>query len=223
MITGVGPNGVGEGTAVAFASQSPGVLILASRTKSKLEEVASQISSSYPDVIVKLVSLDLSSQESVRHAAAEISSTVSTLDILVNNAGAVVPTRQWTAEKIELQFGTNHIGPFLLTNLLLPQLLAAARTRRPGATRIVNVASHGHRLSPVRFHDWNFEARAVPPEEEPRAPRASPFGRAADDGYPGMLAYAQSKTANILFTVSLREALQARGIAAYCLHPGGER
>ena len=209
---------------MAFASRCPGVLILASRTKSKLEEVASQISSSHPDVNVKLVSLDLSSQESVRRAAAEISNAVDKLDILVNNAGVVVPSRQWTPEKIELQFGTNHVGPFLLTNLLLPPLLAGARAprRRPGSTRIVNVSSHGHRLSPIRFHDWNFEGLAIPLEEEPFAPRASAFGRATDDGYPGMIAYGQSKTANILFTVYLREALRSHGIASYCLHPGGE-
>ncbi|KAK9233847.1 hypothetical protein V1525DRAFT_115672 [Lipomyces kononenkoae] len=97
-------------------------------------------------------------------------------------------------EGIEIQFATNHIGHFLLTNLLMPKLEAAS----PGA-RIINVSSGGYVLSEVRFDDLNFE-----------------------DGksYIPWLGYAQSKTANILFTVGLAAMLKKRGIYSFSLHPG---
>lgn len=170
---------------------------------------------------MKIVSLDLSSQGSIRKVAAEISSTVDKLDILINNAGLVVLSRQWTSEKIELQFGTNHIGPFLLTNLLLPLMLKAAKSSKPGSTRIINVSSHGHRLSPIRFHDWNFEGHEIPDEEQPFSQLSGPFGKHTEDGYPGFIAYGQSKMANVLFTVYLQEHLRSKGIMSYALHPGG--
>lgn len=171
---------------------------------------------------MKLVSLDLSSQDAIRKAANEINNIVDKLDILINNAAVVVLSRQWTPEKIELQFGTNHIGPFLLTNLLLPMLLKAARSSKAGSTRIVNVSSHGHRLSPIRFHDWNFEGHQIPSEEEPFSPLPPAFAKKAEDGYPGFIAYGQSKTANILFTAYLQEHLKCHGITSYSLHPGGK-
>jgi NAD(P)-dependent dehydrogenase (short-subunit alcohol dehydrogenase family) len=226
LITGVSPQSVGSGTAIAFASQSPQTLILASRTQSKLEGVASEIQSQYPSVNVKLVSLDLSSQESIRNAAKEISNSIDQLDLLVNNAGVVVLERQWTPEGIELQFGTNHIGPFLFTNLLLPLMIKAAQSSssKPASTRIINVSSHGHRLSPVRFHDWNFEKNHedIPEEERPFSGLSGPFAKTTEDGYPGFIAYGQSKTANVLFTVYLQERLKEKGIMSYSLHPGGK-
>jgi NAD(P)-dependent dehydrogenase (short-subunit alcohol dehydrogenase family) len=223
LITGVSPTGVGEGTAIAIASQNPTTLILASRTKSKLDAVVSKILSSYPNTNIKTVPLDLSSQKSIREAATEINKLVSRLDILINNAGAVVQNRAWTAEHIELQFGTNHIGPFLLTNLLLPLLQTASKSSStPGRTRIINLTSAGHRLSPLRFSDYNFEKphEALPEAEKPFSPLPPSFARCDDTGYPCFIAYGQSKTANILFTVYLQEHLKAAGIASYALHPG---
>jgi NAD(P)-dependent dehydrogenase (short-subunit alcohol dehydrogenase family) len=98
--------------------------------------------------------LDLGSQQSVRKAAADIAALTDRLDILINNAAAMVTSRQATPEGIELQFGTNHIGPFLLTNLLRPLLQKAAESNPAGATRVVNVSSEGHRMSPFRFSDY---------------------------------------------------------------------
>ena len=98
-----------------------------------------------------------------------------------------------TTEGIELQFGSNHIGHFLFTNLIMPKLLAAP------APRVVNASSTGYYLGPVRFEDWNFE-----------------------DGkkYKQWEAYGQSKAANILFTKSLVAKLGEKGLKAYSLHPG---
>ena len=178
MITGVGPGGIGGATALAFASQKPSLLILASRTKDKLESVAKEIASSYPDVKVEIVKLDLSSQQAVREAAESVKQLTDSLDILVNNAGLTIYERKLTPDGLELQFGTNHSGPFLLTNLLVPLLLNAAEKSAPGETRIVSLTSAGHRLSPVRFSDYNMEGKPIPPEEDHVKPLVGAFGLA---------------------------------------------
>ncbi|KAI2464275.1 retinol dehydrogenase 13 [Annulohypoxylon bovei var. microspora] len=221
LITGIAPEGVGEGTAIAFASQKPRILILASRTKQKLEAVAKSIRDLYPSVDVRTVTIDLASQASIRNAASEVIGTISKLDLLVNNAGATYNSRRWTAEGIEMQFGANHVGPFLFTNLLLPLLEKAAKQSPTGATRVINLSSHGHQLSTIRFHDYNIENKEVPPEEKPFSPLPPAFSRVQDDGYMPTVAYAQSKTANILFTLYLQDHLQKKGIMSYAVHPGG--
>ncbi|KAK4120464.1 NAD(P)-binding protein [Parathielavia appendiculata] len=220
LVTGVSPKGIGSATVLNLASQNPGLLILASRTKSRLQEVANQIAEKFPSTRVEIVLLDLGSQKSVRQAAADVAALTDKLDILINNAGIVVTSRQATPEGIEQQFGTNHIGPFLFTNLLLPLLCKAAKSNPPGSTRIVSLSSAGHRLSPIRFSDYNFEGKEVPPEEDHFKPLPGAFAKCAPDGYNGIVTYAQSKTANILFTVSLQKHLTKAGIAAYTLHPG---
>ncbi|ORY70517.1 uncharacterized protein BCR38DRAFT_362395 [Pseudomassariella vexata] len=223
LITGVSPDGVGSGTALAFASQNPSTLILASRTKSKMDQVVSEIHSHYPDVNVQIVLLDLASQSSIRKAASEVANLVSKLHLLINNAGVAPAVRKKTEEGIELQFGANHVGHFLLTKLLLPLLEAAASTEGnpKGSTRIVNLSSQAHWLSPFRFHDYNIENKEVPDEEKPAAPMPRVFAEVLDDGYMPTVAYAQSKTANVLFSVYLQKYLQGRGIEAFAVHPGG--
>jgi NAD(P)-dependent dehydrogenase (short-subunit alcohol dehydrogenase family) len=197
-------------------------MILASRTKARVQEIADQIAEKYPDTRVEIVILDLGSQKSIRQAASEVAGLTDKLDILINNAGIVVTSRQATPEGIEQQFGTNHIGPFLFTNLLLPLLRTAAKASPPGATRIVNLTSAGHRLSPIRFSDYNFEGKPVPPEEDHFKPLPGAFAKCAPDGYNGIVTYAQSKTANILFTLSLQKHLSKDGIGAYAVHPGSK-
>lgn len=184
-----------------------------------MEAVAKQLASSYPGVKVEIVKLDLSSQKNTREAADAVKRLTDTLDILVNNAALTVYERKLTPEGLELQFGTNHIGPFLFTNLLLPLLLKAAEKAAPGATRVVNVTSAGHRLSPIRFSDYNLEGKEVPPEEDHVKPLFGAFAR-EKDGYNGIVAYAQSKTGNILFTQYLQDHLRSHGVASYVLHPG---
>ena len=223
VITGVAPNGIGQTTASAIAAQGAAHLILASRTKEKLEQAAAELRSAYPDVDTQTVILDLSSQTSIRQAAAEIAQLIPTLDVLINNAGAVLMTRHLTAEGIEMQFGANHVGHFLLTKELLPLLEAAARSdaSEAGTTRIINLSSQGHRCSPVRFHDYNIEGKDVPDEEKPPALPPT-FTRQNEDGYLPIVAYGQSKTANILFSLSLQQKLKSRGITSFGVHPGGE-
>jgi NAD(P)-dependent dehydrogenase (short-subunit alcohol dehydrogenase family) len=205
--------------ALAVASQGPTILILASRTERKIDEVAYKINQTYPAVPVKRVIVDFASQDSIRAAAAHINVSISKLDTLINNAGLMTPNRGWTREHLELQFGVNHIGPFLFTNLLLDKMLQAASEAPPGSTRIINVTSQGHRLSPIRFHDYNFEGKEIPKDEEPPA-SIRPQMLEGKDGYPGFLAYGQSKTANILFSVRLTQILRSRGIISFSLHPG---
>lgn len=131
----------------------------------------------------------------------------------------MTPERAWTKEGIEAQFGSNHIGHFLFTNLLLPLLLASSSSSTPGAVRVVNLTSLGHRLSPVRFHDYNFEGKEIPDEEKP-ADLPPMFAKSSEDGYNGFLAYGQAKSANVLYSVSLTEKLRSKGIVSYAVHPG---
>jgi NAD(P)-dependent dehydrogenase (short-subunit alcohol dehydrogenase family) len=160
------------------------------------------------------------SQDSVKAAATEISSLTSTLDVIINNAGVMTQTRTTTQEGIEGQFGACHIGHFLLTNLLMPQLLAAAESNATGATRIINLTSLGHRISPVRFSDYNLTGKDVPVEERNPNPLPPMFTQNASDGYNGWVAYGQAKTANILFSIGLNERLRGEGVASYAVHPG---
>ena len=214
------PKGIGASTAAAIAAQDPALLILASRTKAKLEEVAADCRQLVKTGKVKTVLLDLASQKSIRETADQVKKLTDRIDILINNAALVVTSRQWTEDGLEMQWGTNHTGPFLFTNLLLPLLLNAAKTAAPGATRVVSLTSAGHRLSPIRFHDYNFEGKPIPAEEEPLSSLPPAFAKTTEDGYNGIIAYGQSKTANILFTLSLQKSLIKKGIAAYVLHPG---
>ncbi|KAK1809510.1 hypothetical protein LTR12_016134 [Friedmanniomyces endolithicus] len=176
-----------------------------------------------PDIKVELIVVNLSSQAGIRTAARKVHALTDWLDVLINNAAVVTSARSETTEGIELQFGTNHIGHHLLTSLLTPLLLAGAKASgERGTTRIVNVSSMGYRLSPIRFHDYNFEAKPVPPEEEPPAgiPAHMKPDVAAGRPYYGFTAYGQSKTANILHAVALKERLSSKGVQAFAVHPG---
>ncbi|KAF2269967.1 short chain dehydrogenase/ reductase-like protein [Lojkania enalia] len=222
LITGVSPESIGSSTAVAVASQNPSLLVLASRTQSKLDEVVKQIRDAYSDVKVKTVLLDLMSQEAVKKAAADVAKLTDSLDIIINNAGIMSPKKLWTAEGIEGQFGSNHIGHFLFTNLLMSQLLNAAKTNPPGATRVVNLTSLGHRLSPVRFHDYNFDGSPIP-DEEKHPENLPPLFLKTLEGegtYNGYIAYGQAKSANILYSIGLNSRLNKEGIVSYSVHPG---
>jgi NAD(P)-dependent dehydrogenase (short-subunit alcohol dehydrogenase family) len=171
-------------------------------------------------VAVKTVLLDLMSQRAIRKAAAEVTQITNKLDILINNAGVMTLKRQLTEEGIEAQFGCNHIGHLLFTTLLHPLLLKAAKINNPGETRVINLTSLGNRLSPIRFHDYNFEGKAIPDEEKPPADRPPAFQDKPGEPYNAYVAYGQSKTANILFSVGINERWQKDGIVSYAVHPG---
>ncbi|KAH6720400.1 hypothetical protein BKA61DRAFT_640718 [Leptodontidium sp. MPI-SDFR-AT-0119] len=195
VITGPTAGSLGAQTALFLASGKPSTILLLGRTASKVSSVISEIQALSPSTKVQFIPLDLTRFESVRAAASTINNTVSKIDVLINNAGIMGVTEYTlTPEGIESQFGANHIGHFLLTNLLLPKLEAAGN-----GARIVNLSSSGHQLGEVRLDDYNFDN-----------------GKAYDP----WAAYGQSKTANILFTVSLAEKLASRGILAFAVHPG---
>lgn len=116
-----------------------------------------QIKSLNPSISVTFIHLDLADQSSVREAAEDVKAKVEKIDISINCAGVMaVPEFQMTKEGIEMQFGSNHIGHFLLTNLLMPKILEAGK-----GSRIINVGSTGFELAGVRFDDWNFEVRST--------------------------------------------------------------
>jgi NAD(P)-dependent dehydrogenase (short-subunit alcohol dehydrogenase family) len=138
-----------------------------------------------------VVALDLSDLESVRSAATDIAARHPRIDLLINNAGVMAPPLLRTAQGFELQLGTNHLGHFLFTGGLLDNL-------GPGS-RIVNLSSRGHLVSGIRWDDPNFRD---------------------ESGYHKWVAYGQSKSANILFTVELERRLAPKGIHAFAVHPG---
>jgi NAD(P)-dependent dehydrogenase (short-subunit alcohol dehydrogenase family) len=222
LIVGVSPESLSQPMCLAIAAHKPALLILASRSQTKINKVIDEIRSSASNVAVSSVVVDLSSFPSIRSAAAEIKNLTSKLDIIINNAAVNPLTRQLAGSGIELHFGTNHLGPFLLTNLLLPLLEQAAKSSSaPGSTRIVNLTSQGHRISPIRFSDINFEKifRDLPVEERPPTGLPPAFFD-PEKAFSPFVAYGQSKTSNILFSVYLTKHLKEKGIMSYAVHPG---
>lgn len=152
-----------------------------------------------PSIKVTFVPVELDDLDSVRKGANDISSRTSQVHCLINNAG-IMAVKAYTTNKagIESQFATNHLGHFLLTNLLMPQIFAAAREQ---GARIVNLTSDGYKISPFRFEDYNFSQGKL---------------------YNMWAGYGQSKTANILFTAELASRFRQRGIQcqSFAVHPG---
>ena len=191
VITGAN-SGIGLEAARYLAARGAHV-VLACRDEGKARTAAAQIGAEVPGAEADTVALDLSSLESVRAAGAEIRSRYPRLDLLVNNAGVMMPPLGRTTDGFELQFGTNHLGHFALTGLVLPSLLGV-----PGS-RVVTVSSNGHKVGRIRFDDLQWE-----------------------HGYRRMGAYAQSKLANLLFTYELQRRLAAAAAPtiAVAAHPG---
>ena len=153
LITGVSPGGIGAVFAEKIATAEPSLLILAGRNSSKVQQTADSITSSHKSVKVRVLNLDLSSLAKARTAAEEVNgwSDVPHIDVLVNNAGIMATEYGKTVDGYETQFGTNHLAPFLFTNMIMGKLLASS------APRVVNVSSDGHRLSWVRFDDHGYQ------------------------------------------------------------------
>ncbi|KAF2461164.1 hypothetical protein BDY21DRAFT_315193 [Lineolata rhizophorae] len=226
LITGVNSKGIGGETALALAAYEPKLLIAAGRTSTKVEEALKPIKDQHPGTPCKIVTLDLSSQKSCREAAKEIldSADVPQIDIVINNAGIMwLPERRLSPEGIELQFATNHIGHYLFTNLIMPKIIALAKASPKGGTRIVNVSSRGVVYSPIRFSDWNHTKtfEELPESERPPIEVVTEFHGGKVGAYTPIVAYGQSKTANVLFSVQLNKSLyDAYGILSIALHPG---
>jgi NAD(P)-dependent dehydrogenase (short-subunit alcohol dehydrogenase family) len=162
VITGPSIGGIGAETALSLARGSPALIVLAGRSASKVEPLISQIEEANPTGTVKFVAIELDSQASVRKAAAEIIASVEKVDYLINNAGIMSCPFRKTEDGIESQFATNHVGHFLLTNLLMPKIIEAGR-----GARIINISSVGH-LVGMKWN-WDFDVSATLPHTFKRA------------------------------------------------------
>jgi NAD(P)-dependent dehydrogenase (short-subunit alcohol dehydrogenase family) len=190
VVTGAS-TGLGLETARALASAGAQV-VLAGRDAARIDAAANTILEREPNAMLEQGALDLTSLASVRAFAKWYGSGHDRLHLLINNAGVMYTPFEHTAEGFEMQFGTNHVGHFLLTCLLVPMLLADP------PSRVVNLSSGGHMGSDIVWDDVNFERRE----------------------YDKFASYGQSKTANILFSVELDRRLGSRGVHAYAVHPG---
>jgi NAD(P)-dependent dehydrogenase (short-subunit alcohol dehydrogenase family) len=194
VITGAN-TGLGYETAAALAGKGARV-VLAVRNLDKGKAAADLITRSVPGADVVLQELDLTSLASIHAAADELRSAYDTIDLLINNAGVMFTPHSETKDGFELQFGTNHLGHFALTGLLLDRLLPV-----PGS-RVVTVSSVGHRFARrgINFDDLQSER-----------------------SYHRVGAYGQAKLANLLFTYELQRRLQGTNTIAAAAHPGGSR
>jgi NAD(P)-dependent dehydrogenase (short-subunit alcohol dehydrogenase family) len=192
VITGAN-TGLGFETAAALAGRGTRV-VLAVRNLEKGKQATARITAATPGAEVELQELDLTSLESVRAAAAQLRSDHDRIDLLINNAGVMYTPKSTTKDGFELQFGTNHLGHFAFTGLLLDRLLPVA------GSRVVTVSSMGHRIrAAIHFDDLQWERR-----------------------YSRVGAYGQSKLANLLFTYELERRLAPHGTTiAVAAHPGG--
>ena len=189
VITGAN-TGLGYETARALAGRGARV-VLAVRNLDKGKAAADLIARRYPGADVAVQELDLTSLDSVRAAADQLRAGHDRIDLLINNAGVMMTPKATTNDGFELQFGTNHLGHFALTGLLLDRLLAT-----PGS-RVVTVSSNGHRFGRIDFDDLQSER-----------------------SYSRTGAYGQAKLANLLFTYELQKRVAGTDTIAAAAHPG---
>ena len=194
VITG-GNAGIGKATAIALAKKGAEIVIT-SRSADKAKTAVSEIKSAAGNDKVDFILIDLGSQKSVRQAAEKLSTKCPKIDVLINNAGCYVSDLQLNEDGLEMQFATNHLGHFLLTNLILDNLKAA------GKARIINLASIAHKSTrTLDLDDINYQKQE----------------------YGGWKSYSRSKYCNILFTNELAKRLKKDGITVNSVHPGGVR
>ncbi len=191
VVTG-GNSGIGYEAAIQFARKRARV-VLACRNMDKAHTAAERIAALAPGASVEAMALDLSSLASVRSFAEAFKGRNRMLHVLCNNAGVMAIPYCRTADGFEMQFGTNHLGHFALTGLLLDRLLAA------DGARVVTVSSSAHRMGQIRFDDLQWER-----------------------GYRKWRAYGQSKLANLLFAFELQRRIEAAGakLISVACHPG---
>ena len=194
IVTGAN-SGIGLETARGLASSGFRTVLLC-RNPERAEAARADIAASVPGAEPEVVLCDLGRQAEVRRAASEIEARLDRLDVLVNNAALTV-RRKEQIDGIDTMLAVNHLGPFLLTNLLLPLL------ERSAPSRVVTVASDAHKFGKVRIDDLQCERRGY--------------------GFFGMRRYGETKGMNILFTRELARRLEGTGVTANCLHPGGVR
>ncbi len=193
VITGAN-SGIGFETAREIARKGAEVIV-ASRNPIKAERAIHTIMDEIPGAKLKYIELDLASLESIKAFARQFNSTYDRLDILLNNAGIMLVPYGKTADGFERTMGTNHLGHFALTGLLLDKL-----SKTPGA-RVVNVASNAHYAGEMDFNNLLFDN---------------------GQGYSPMKAYGRSKLANLLFTYELQRRFlsSSTDVIALAAHPG---
>jgi NAD(P)-dependent dehydrogenase (short-subunit alcohol dehydrogenase family) len=191
IVTG-GASGIGVETVRALAAAGARV-VLAARDSGRADAAATALREKTSAGTIEVGLVDLGSLVSGRKFVAGFLASGRPLHILINNAGIMAGPLEYTPEGFESQFGTNHIGHFVLATGLLPALRAA------GGARVVSLSSIGHRLGDVDFADLNYRNRPYDPWK----------------------AYGQAKTANALFAVGLSAHHGAEGIWANAVHPGG--
>jgi len=189
LVTGAN-SGIGKATALGLAKLDATV-VMVSRDKDKGEAALLEIRTLSGNKNIDSMVADLSSQDSVRELAHDFKARYKNLHVLINNAGIFLPKRVSTVDGLEATFATNHLGHFLLTNLLLDVLKASA------PSRIINITSSAHRGTEMNFEDLQGEKK-----------------------YSGFHAYSQSKLANVLFTYELARQLEGTRVTVNCLHPG---
>jgi NAD(P)-dependent dehydrogenase (short-subunit alcohol dehydrogenase family) len=191
VVTGAN-SGLGASTARELVRAGASV-VAAVRNVAKGESVASEIRAAIPDASIEVSKLDLGDLASVRDFAERLGAEHDRLDLLINNAGVMAPPRRTTVDGFESQFGTNHLGHFALTGLLMPKLLAA------GGPRVVTLSSGAHRIGSIHFDDLQGERR-----------------------YNNWLWYGQSKLANLMFALELNRRASAAGskLISVAAHPG---
>lgn len=192
IITGAN-SGIGFEAARELARKGAEV-ILASRDPIKADQAILRIKEEYPGAKLKFIELNLTSLESIRKFAEEFKLNYSRLDILLNNAGIMMVPEAKTEDGFERQLGTNHLGHFALTGLLIDNLVQTA------GARVVNISSNAHYTGEIDFDNLFYD----------------------HGGYSPMGAYSQSKLANLLFTYELQRRLDAQGAGTMALaaHPG---
>lgn len=189
MVTGAN-SGIGKVTALELARMGATVVMVC-RDPQRAEPVLQEICRATGNDAVELMIADLSSQQSIRALAEAFKRKYDRLHVLVNNAGAFFLKRTVTVDGLESTFAVNHLGYFLLTNLLLDVLKASA------PARVVSVSSGAHAMAHMNFDDLQGERQ-----------------------YSAWQAYGQSKLGNALFTLELSRRLAGTGVTANCLHPG---
>ena len=191
VVTGAS-SGLGEESTRALTSSGASVTMLA-RDESKLAEAVGRVRAAVPDAMISTGIVDLASFDSIRAFADAYLAAHGPIDVLMNNAGVMACPKRETVDGFEMQFGTNHLGHFLLTALLFPAVMAG------DARRVVNLTSAGHTTSDVDLDDINFE----------RTP------------YDPWVAYGRSKTANALFSRGLAQRYGDVRLLSFAVHPGG--
>lgn len=191
LVTGASA-GLGEETTRAIAAHG-GAVLMAVRDLDKGEAVRQKILGQVPGADLEVRRLDLASFDSIRGFGEGFLANNDRLDCLIGNAG-IMACPHWTTEDgWEVQFGTNHLGHFLLFNLIAPALVAN------GSSKVVLLSSAGHRFSDVDIDDPNFEQTE----------------------YDAWVAYGRAKTANVLCAVGIDDRFKDQGVRANALHPGG--